>query len=378
MPIFKVKGRFYVRVEKNGVKWTPAKADMNQTSWRTKRDARAAEAELRHRIENLKTTPTSLDLLTLCNEYLEDAKISFIGKDTFAGKQRLCRELLKKWGNLPFEDITVHMAQKYLLERANRVSNNSFNVYRKEGRRLFEWGKKQNMLPRYSVNPFAEVEKKRHETKNSRPAPIEHVTKAYMAATPDQKDLILTYLVTGGRKSEILKWEWSDIDFKNKIYALHTRKSGSGELKTTYHEMPALLLDILDRRFKKRHAILPYVFWHKFWDRKKKEWREDRYQNLNRFTERICKKAGVPKFGLHQLRHLATAVLKEKANMGLAKLQRFLRHDHQKTTEIYAGHLETGTKEQTDFLANFWEDAFEKSTVTSNESSNYKGKANGK
>jgi hypothetical protein len=40
--------------------------------------------------------------------------------------------------------------------------------------------------------------------------------------------------------------------------------------------------------------------------------------------------------------------------MSLAKLQRFLRHDHQKTTEIYAGHIETGTKKQTDFLADFW------------------------
>ncbi len=42
--------------------------------------------------------------------------------------------------------------------------------------------------------------------------------------------------------------------------------------------------------------------------------------------------------------------------MSLAKLQRFLRHDHQKTTEIYAGHIETGTKKQTDFLADFWVD----------------------
>jgi hypothetical protein len=42
--------------------------------------------------------------------------------------------------------------------------------------------------------------------------------------------------------------------------------------------------------------------------------------------------------------------------MSLAKLQRFLRHDHQKTTEIYAGHIETGTKKQTDFLADFWTD----------------------
>ena len=34
--------------------------------------------------------------------------------------------------------------------------------------------------------------------------------------------------------------------------------------------------------------------------------------------------------------------------------QRFLRHDHQKTTEIYAGHIEMGTKKQTDYLADFW------------------------
>ena len=30
------------------------------------------------------------------------------------------------------------------------------------------------------------------------------------------------------------------------------------------------------------------------------------------------------------------------------------RHNHQKTTEIYAGHIETGTKKQTDFLNDFW------------------------
>ena len=59
---------------------------------------------------------------------------------------------------------------------------------------------------------------------------------------------------------------------------------------------------------------------------------------------------------MHQLRHLATAILKDEADMSLAKLQRFLRHDHQKTTEIYAGHIETGTKKQTDYLAGFWAD----------------------
>ncbi len=99
-----------------------------------------------------------------------------------------------------------------------------------------------------------------------------------MVATPDQKGLLLTYLITGARKSEILKWTWDDIDFENRIYALHARKSGTRTIKTTYHEMPTILYDVLQRRFKKRHPTLPYVFWDRFWDRKLKDWREDRYQ----------------------------------------------------------------------------------------------------
>ena len=316
----------------------------------------------------------SLDLLTLCNEYLEDAKVSFVGHDTFAGKRRLCKELLERWGNMPIDDITVHMAQSYLLERANRVSNNSFNVYRQEGKRLFNWGIIQELLPKDAPNPFAKVEKKKHEKGGPRPAPIENVVKVYVAATPDQKDLLLTYLVTGARKSEILKWEWKDIDFNKRIYALHTKKSGTGEAKTTYHEMPDLLFEILERRFKKRHPTLPYVFWHRFWDQKKGQWRDDRFRSLNKFTNKLCRKAGVPMFHLHQLRHLATSILKELGDMGLAKLQRFLRHDKQKTTEIYAGHLETGTKEQTDFLADFWQDTLNKSTQSSTQSSTTQNK----
>ena len=35
-------------------------------------------------------------------------------------------------------------------------------------------------------------------------------------------------------------------------------------------------------------------------------------------------------------------------------LKRFLRHYHEKTTEIYAGHIEIRTKKQTDFFNDFW------------------------
>ena len=217
MPIFKKNGWWYAKIDKGGVKWTPKKIGMDPSRWRTMREARRGEAELRQRIESARTTATSLDLLTLCNEYLRDVKASCVGHDTFALKNRFCKEILERWGNSPAEEVTVHMAQSYLLERADRVSNNSFNVYRQEGKRLFNWAVRQQLLPKDFSNPFAEVDKKRHEKGKPRPAVIEDVIKVYMAADPDQKDLILTYLVTGARKSEILKWEWSDIDFDNRI-----------------------------------------------------------------------------------------------------------------------------------------------------------------
>ena len=40
--------------------------------------------------------------------------------------------------------------------------------------------------------------------------------------------------------------------------------------------------------------------------------------------------------------------------MSIVQLQKFLRHDNQKTTEIYAGFLDAGAQEQGDFLGDFW------------------------
>ncbi len=71
-------------------------------------------------------------------------------------------------------------------------------------------------------------------------------------------------------------------------------------------------------------------------------------------TQYLCRKAEVPVFGLHQLRHLATAILKGYGSLSIAELQLFLRHDNQKATEIYAGHLDTGTQVQADVLDDFW------------------------
>ncbi len=119
------------------------------------------------------------------------------------------------------------------------------------------------------------------------------------------------------------------------------------------HDMSGELYIIFLRRYDNRHHDVEYVFWHRYWSHARKDYVEDRYMSLNKFTKRLCDKAGVPLFTLHQLRHLAASILKEKG-ASLGEMQLFLRHDEQKTTEIYAGHLDNSTAEQSRCLGNFW------------------------
>jgi len=109
------------------------------------------------------------------------------------------------------------------------------------------------------------------------------------------------------------------------------------------------LYEVFQRRRENRHPEVDYVFWHRFYSQEKKVYVEDRYMSLNKFTKRLCEKAKVSHFSLHQLSHLAATLLKD-SGASLSQLQLFLRHDEQKTTEIYAGHLDNSTTEQSEFL----------------------------
>ncbi len=155
--------------------------------------------------------------------------------------------------------------------------------------------------------------------------------------------------------------QWDDIDFEEKTYKLHTNKSGGKGVKTTLHTISDELLEILLRRLHQKHPTLNYVFWHTYYSQKEKLTVDDRYKSLNKFTMRLCKKAGVPLFTLHQLRHLAASILK-KEGATIAELQRFLRHDEQRTTEIYAGHLDNGTKAQNELLGRLWSEQLSEAT----------------
>lgn len=356
MPISKGKnGKYYIKVWKNKELFTPAKLGMNQTSWSSKTEAKAAEVEIRRLISAQSLiTATILDLLTLCNRYLKDQRERVVGHDTLPKKIRFCKEIVAQWGKMtPVVDIKVYMVQEYLNERAKKFSANSYNTYRKEGVAMFNWALEQQLLPHGAINVFAKVKKLPYSTGGPKPAPVDDVLKVLEIANQDQRDLIMCYLLTGARKNEILTMTWDDVDLQKRTYKLHTLKTGNKLPKTTVHAMPDQLCEILTRKYENRNPGLKYVFWHRFYSHKRKEYVEDRYMSLNKFTMRLCKKAEVQLFGLHQLRHLAATLLAH-GNMSTIQAKQFLRHDHITTTELYMGTLDNSTAEQSNYLDKFW------------------------
>lgn len=116
---------------------------------------------------------------------------------------------------------------------------------------MWKWALKQQLLPHGTLNIFKAVDRKPHEREKRVPAPVEDVLNVLAVADDDQRDLLLTYLNTGARKSEVLKMEWGDVDFENRTFLLHTKKSGTGLVKTTKHEMSQPLYQVFQRRYAK-------------------------------------------------------------------------------------------------------------------------------
>ncbi len=54
----------------------------------------------------------------------------------------------------------------------------------------------------------------------------------------------------------------------------------------------------------------------------------------------ICKRAGVPFYGFHAIRHFAASRLYDIHKHSMAKVSRLLRHTSKPTTEIYLQALD--------------------------------------
>ena len=308
------------------------KETYSSPTFKTKAKARAAEAEKRKELSNPQPEveiPIDMVFLDLANLRLDHVK-AYNSDEHYRGYFYLARRWSKKWGNLLCGEITLSMVQKHILQR-RRISAYTANKDLRYLRATFNYGVRKKLI---SNNPTDGIDFFPVEKKVKYVPPNEDIDKVIAVAEPDEQDFLIAIRETMARVSEINRLKWEDINFEGRFIILYTRKKKGGHLTPRKIPMTQTLYEVLKQRYEKQDKIKPWVFWHRYWSRKKGCFVEGPYGDRKKLMKRLCEKAGVRYFRFHPLRHAGASVM-DSNNVPMGAIQRILGHENRKTTEIY-------------------------------------------
>jgi integrase len=298
--------------------------------FKTKAKAKEAEAKRKEALNKpTQLTPKNMAFLELINRRLDYVK-AYCSERHYRDYIYLSRRWINEWGSLQCSEITTDAVQAYLIKRS-RVSPDTANKDLRSLRATFNFGIKWYYL---SVNPTARMVFMPTEKRIKYVPSKEDIEKVLIAADADTRDYLYTIKETMGRMSEINQLLWSDVDLEKRYVVLYTRKKKGGHRTPRKVPMTENLYKILTNRYKNRDEDKPWVFWHRYWDRRQRFWAVAPYIDRKTIMKSLCKKAGVRYFRFHALRHYGASML-DNANVNIGSIQRLLGHENRKTTEIY-------------------------------------------
>lgn len=316
------KQRWRGKRQVNGVQY--------QGNFETKGEAEAWEAEVRRNGPQTKTNGRILTVSEWIDANLDDAKSHGRASTTIKERIYAFKGLLACVAfSTPVTEIDVKLATKILTRRMELSGTKASNKDKKNLAAAWKWGVTHLDFP--EKNPFKLAESFAEAAPERRVPKEEDFWKVFDAAdTLQDQTLLMAYLHTGARKSELLKLRWADVDLAGKCIRLYTKKRKGGGLAHDTIPLTAELRDQLEAHRKSLGFFAEHVFL--------------RPQTLKPYTARIhmmkylCEKAGVDHFGFHALRHLTASVL-YKQGYPLNVIQKILRHKSANTTARYIHDL---------------------------------------
>lgn len=337
MPYRMKNGKWRSQVRMNG-KTMPTKV------FDTKKEATAYEIAVRSGELNPMTDMACLAEWAV--QYLDFSKQQYV-KKTYKQKVSAFRRLLKHFKeDMPVTNLTKKMVLDYKIIQAKERTGNAANKDFRDFKAGWTWGTKYMVPALPTTNPF-EVEEMAETQKPRYIPPIGDFWKVFELCNAQDKALLLTYLYTTARKSEIFRLTWADLDFNSNVIRLSTRKRANGSLEYDMLPMSNKLAKVFEDHLEQLRASNRSMSYTVFADKHGQP-----YTDRNKFLPRLCKQAGVEVFGFHGIRHLtATALYHDGCS--LAEIQRILRHKSPKTTELYLQSLGVfAVKPALDRLAN--------------------------
>jgi len=201
------------------------------------------------------------------------------------------------------------------------------------------WNWAKRYLPRWpKENPFANTEKQSSEEHPRYIPPVEDFWTVFDLATGQDKIMLLAYLHTAARRTELFELTWDDVDFAGHRIRLWTRKRKGGrefDWVTMTNELEAAL--------KQWRHLTPFPQSERvFLCADQNPFCREAYGKPFRYRQhwlpRLCEKAGVPRSGIHAIRHLSASILDDQG-YPIATIQTLLRHKNANTTSRYLHKL---------------------------------------
>uniref|UniRef100_I2PZB6 Site-specific recombinase XerD n=1 Tax=Desulfovibrio sp. U5L TaxID=596152 RepID=I2PZB6_9BACT len=197
-------------------------------------------------------------------------------------------------------------------------------------RRIINYGCKKNLCP----GPGFVVELPRAQSLKTEDLAPEELAELLKAIDEDDHPfagpIMKLALFSGMRKSEMLKLQWSNIDFRNGVIHLPDAKSGQDE-KIPLSDTARELLESLPR-------TSDFVFPGRAGGQR---------VYIQRYVNAIRDKAGLPRSfrALHGLRHVYASLLASSGRVDMYTLQKLLTHKSPMMTQRYA-HLRDDAMKQ--------------------------------
>jgi integrase len=258
----------------------------------------------------------------LCAAYLErHAKVR--KRSWRDDEQRIRKYLNPEWGPLKSAALKrmdvaalhrrVGAAHPYAANRIVELVSKMFELAR-------IWGivDENHVNPARGIAPFPEVKRERWVTAEEMP----RLAKAMAAETNlYARAAIWMYLLTGVRKSELLKARWTDVDWARSEWRIPETKNG----RPHYVPLSAPAVRLLSKL--PREDGNPHIFAGAM--------KGKPLINISKPWLRIRAAAGIPDVRLHDLRRTVGSWLAQD-NHSLHLVGRVLNHQTPSTTQIYA------------------------------------------
>lgn len=230
------------------------------------------------------------------------------------------------------DQISPQVAHMFLTSIHDHRGGHVANKYRKHLLAAWNWG--VDMVEGFPdrLSPFLKVKPFRVAHTDRYVPPDEDVAAVLAQAKGQDAVMLLAYIQTGARRSELFRLTWNDVDMDNKRIRLTDRKGGTGAYRERWRGINDDLVESLKWWRGARPVDVSNVFMQ-LADHRQDVKAGDPFKWRKHLMPRLCRQAGVKPFGLHALRHKGASIVFTAE--GLNEAQLFLGHTKATTTDRY-------------------------------------------